>query len=195
MSENSYVKILIEALTKKSALLEQIMDICVKQEDVIKEKSAMASSDAQAGANANKASSMLVNVMRECSSQKEELSKQVQKLDDGFVSVYDRVSAELVEKKSEYQNEIRLIQSLIKKITDQTASIESKETRINNEIKKSGILSGAASVGKNGSGAYANNLTGSMSKASQAYGNVAGKYAQVMKKSSAQGSLFINEKQ
>lgn len=83
---------------------------------------------------------------------KAELIDRIVMLDDGFEQLFGRVKAILEEDRATYADEIKLMQELIKKVTDLTADVEATEyknkeyakTRFANikkearEIKKSG---------------------------------------------------------
>ncbi|CBK75391.1 FlgN protein [Butyrivibrio fibrisolvens 16/4] len=83
---------------------------------------------------------------------KSELIDRIIMLDDGFEQLFNRVKKILEEDKDTYKDEIRLMQDLIRKITELTADVEASEyknkeyakTRFANikkearEIKKSG---------------------------------------------------------
>lgn len=83
---------------------------------------------------------------------KAELIDRIVMLDDGFEQLFGRVKAILEEDRATYADEIKLMQELIKKVTDLTADVEASEyknkeyakTRFANikkearEIKKSG---------------------------------------------------------
>lgn len=157
---NSYVQIMIEALTKKAVTLSQIVAACDEQENCLK------------------STPLQVDRYKELVNVKNDLAGEIQKIDDGFVSVYDRVSEELKDHKEEYQIEIKKIQELIKKITDLTNSVSTKETRIAGQAKN---IAGLNQV--------------KQKKVTATYGNVANKYANVMNKTIGQGSVFINQKQ
>ena len=159
MDINNFVQILIDALTKKERLLEEILKLCKAQEECIKK-------DAPD-----------LNEYVQCSDKKAELSKLVEKIDEGFLSVYDRVKDELESNPTQYAEYIRRMKSLVTAISEKTASVSVTEQRLNVEFKKR--------VGNSGG-------------AKQAYGNnAAAKYVQTMnsKGPAAGESTFINAKQ
>ncbi|MGN0512781.1 MAG: flagellar protein FliT [Lachnospiraceae bacterium] len=59
---------------------------------------------------------------------------EIDKLDDGFQNLYDRVKTALQENKSLYTDDIRRMQELIKDIMELSSSIESEEKRMKGEI-------------------------------------------------------------
>ena len=60
---------------------------------------------------------------------KSELIGQVEKLNDGFQSLYDRVKEELDRNKDNYKEQILELKNLIRQITDLSNSIEAGEKR------------------------------------------------------------------
>ena len=60
---------------------------------------------------------------------KAEYIEQIEKLDEGFDSLYQKIKAELLDQKAAYATEIASIQKLIGRVTELSASIQSIETR------------------------------------------------------------------
>jgi len=164
MSKNSFVTILIEALNKKAALLANILELCSVQEICLKqEKPNLAK-------------------YTECTEKKTQLSKEIEKIDEGFIAVYDRIKGELEENVTQYADEIRNMQAQVKIITERSNAINVKEHRLNEDLKR-----------KVGNDVAAN----SVSKAQNGIGTAAQKYAQTMKgvAKTDSGATFINRKQ
>lgn len=158
MDISNFVQILIDALTKKERLLEEILKLCKAQEECIKKDVPD------------------LNEYIQCSDKKAELSKLVEKIDEGFLAVYDRVKDELEGNPTQYVDSIRKMKALVTAISEKTASVGVTEQRLNVEFKKR--------VGNSG--------------AKRAYGsNATAKYAQTMngKGPAAGDSTFINTKQ
>lgn len=155
---SNFVQILIDALAKKERLLDEILKLCKVQEECIRKESPNMVEYSQ------------------CSDKKMEISKHIEKIDEGFLSVYDRVKNEIEGNPSQYTEEIRKMKSLVTAISEKTASVSVNEQRLNVEFKK-----------KVGSGA----ATQSFSK------SAVSKYAQTMKVQTTKESeaTFINEKQ
>ena len=65
-----------------------------------------------------------------------ELAEKLDKLNDGFQSVYDRVRAELQNNKDLYKDEIKKMQELITRITGKTVKIEAEQNRNKAEAGK-----------------------------------------------------------
>lgn len=180
MDINNFVQILIDALTKKERLLEEILKLCKAQEECIKKDVPD------------------LNEYVQCSDKKAELSKLVEKVDEGFLAVYDRVKDELESNPTQYAEYIRRMKSLVTAISEKTASVSVTEQRLNVEFKKrvgnsGAVNSGSARVTGN---AAARNVNSN--SAVQAYGsNATAKYVQTMngKGAAAGESTFINTKQ
>ncbi len=62
-------------------------------------------------------------------SRKGELIKQVEKLNDGFQTLFDRVKDELEDNKDKHRDKIKTYQELIRNITDLSTEIEIGEKR------------------------------------------------------------------
>lgn len=54
---------------------------------------------------------------------------ELERLDDGFQSLFDKVKAEIGENKAQYKEQISRMQNLIHEIMDRSASIEAEERR------------------------------------------------------------------
>ena len=57
------------------------------------------------------------------------LVDRLNKLDDGFESVYEKVREDLLEHKEEHRDEIKRLQELISRITEKSVAIEAAEAR------------------------------------------------------------------
>lgn len=156
------INILSEALNKKVRILNEIMELCLEQENCLKTETPN------------------VDRFSECIDEKVSLSKEIEKIDEGFISVYERVKEDLEQNKDTYAEEIRSIKQLIKTVSERTNSIRVKEDRLSADFKtkvSAGTISGIRpGVGRS---------------------SVAQKYAQTMQGSSAGagGATFINKMQ
>lgn len=106
-----YVTVLEESLEKKLRVLEEIYRICQQQEE------ALAKEDVD-----------LDDFDRYVES-KDICIEKLDKLDEGFEILYERVSQELVDKKEAYAKQIKHMQELITKIMDRSTSIQALEER------------------------------------------------------------------
>lgn len=115
MDQNQYISILIESLNNKITILNEILDLNLKQSNLIKqEEFDMATFD-------------------QIVTHKSGLIEKLELLDSGFESVYDRIRQELTLNKNKYIVEIGQLQKLIAQVTDQSARIQASEER--NRIK------------------------------------------------------------
>lgn len=108
---NSYITALVESLEKKIEVLEKIHVIDEEQLSILK------------GHPIN------FDDLDKNDEEKTVLIYKINKLDEGFESLYQNVKGLLQENKAEYANEIRNMQGLITKITDLSTKILAEEAR------------------------------------------------------------------
>ena len=134
MENMDYVVMLRESLEKKVDILEVLL-IRNKEQAAILQDPNTSPDDLEKNMN-----------------MKQELIDRIVMLDDGFEQLFNRVKAILDGDRATYADEIRLMQDLIRKITELTADVEATEyknkeyakTRFSNikkdlrEVKKSG---------------------------------------------------------
>ncbi|SHJ15326.1 hypothetical protein [Pseudobutyrivibrio xylanivorans] len=134
MENMDYVVMLRESLEKKVDILEVLL-IRNKEQAAILQDPNTSPDDLEKNMN-----------------MKAELIDRIVMLDDGFEQLFNRVKAILDEDRDSYADEIRLMQDLIRRITELTADVEATEyknkeyakTRFSNikkdlrEVKKSG---------------------------------------------------------
>ena len=110
MSE-AYMSMLIASQEKKLELLEKAIELDREQEEIITgEKPDMGALDANITA-------------------KGALIDELDKLDDGFESLYAKVRDEFINNKDAHKEEIQTLQELIRKITEKIAEVEAIEAR------------------------------------------------------------------
>lgn len=110
MIEN-YLTVLQESLKKKNAILDVIKQASQKQNELLKcEKLDMEQFD-------------------ELVEEKDGYIRELEKLDEGFETVYHKVKQELQEKKQMYAPQIAKLQQLIGEITEKSVSIQAQESR------------------------------------------------------------------
>lgn len=115
-NKNSYIDLLIDSLNKKISILEDILELDQKQKSIaLSEKFEMEDLDAVSG-------------------EKIHLIEKMNKLDDGFETMYDRVRDDLQINKESYADQIRTMQGLIEKVVGLSASIEAEEKRIQSAV-------------------------------------------------------------
>ena len=110
MSE-AYMSMLIASQEKKLELLERAIELDREQEEIITgEKPDMGALDANIDA-------------------KGALIGELDRLDDGFETLYAKVRDEFINNKDAHKEEIRTLQELIKQITEKIAEVEAIEAR------------------------------------------------------------------
>lgn len=111
MEHKNYINILLQDLRKKNLILDCIVEANLRQRDALEDPN-LDPDDFD----------VIVQ-------QKAKLIEQIEQLDDGFEQVYARVREELTANKAQYAGEIREMQTLIRQLTDKSASIEAQEQR------------------------------------------------------------------
>ncbi len=106
-----YITALRESLEKKVKVLDEIRELCRLQQELLSEETV----DYEA--------------FDRYFDDKDICIDKLNRLDEGFDLLYNRVKDELLNNKEEYADEIRTMQSLIKEITDRSTSIEALEER------------------------------------------------------------------
>lgn len=116
-----YIAIMLESLRKKEALLDLLL---LKNE-------------AQAACIRNKEyDDIKWDSFHVLIAEKQAAIDRLNKLDDGFETLYARVREELQENKAEYEEEIRLMQELITHITDKGVAVCTGEENNRRMIEK-----------------------------------------------------------
>lgn len=110
MSELS-LTILKECLEKKNKILDDILRISSRQNDILT------------------AQSVDFEAFDECFNEKSVLIEQLSKLDEGFETLYERVKTELEMNKASYATQIGQMQQLIKDIVEKSTVIQATEAR------------------------------------------------------------------
>ena len=105
-----YLMVLTEGLKKKNRLLTGLVELNKKQADVIKQNGKLEEFD---------------HIVEE----KTVLIDEINRVDNGFQTVYNRVSRELEANKQIYKDEIHTLQELIRKMTHLGIEIEAGEAR------------------------------------------------------------------
>ena len=111
----NYLQIMIDSLKKKKDILIKIVSLNEAQDEIL------------SGEELNR--DAFENNMHE----KGECIDELEKLDEGFQSVFDRIKEELSNNKQLYSNEIESMKKLIKEVTELGARIEVQEAR--NKVK------------------------------------------------------------
>lgn len=108
---NPYVTALIESLEKKISVLDEIIAKNKEQSDLLR------------------TDPFSFDAFDKNTEEKGVLIFRLEKLDDGFETLYARVKEELDGNRALYANEIRRMQDLIRQITEKSASIQAEEAR------------------------------------------------------------------
>ena len=109
--KNSYVNLLIESLEDKIKVLDEIIKTDAEQAKILKEPE------------------VDLDELRESQEKIGELAEKLDKLNDGFESVYSKVRDELQNNKDLYRDEIKKMQELITIITDKSVKVEAEQSR------------------------------------------------------------------
>ncbi|MCR5025189.1 MAG: hypothetical protein K6A90_12780 [Lachnospiraceae bacterium] len=109
--KNSYVNLLIESLEDKIKVLDEIIKTDAEQANILKEPE------------------VDLDELRESQEKIGELAEKLDKLNDGFESVYSKVRDELQNNKDLYRDEIKKMQELITIITDKSVKVEAEQSR------------------------------------------------------------------
>ncbi|MBO4616041.1 MAG: flagellar protein FliT [Lachnospiraceae bacterium] len=108
---DTYLTTMIESLEKKDAILTEIMKKDSEQAALLKEED------------------FSFDKYDKTVEEKDVLIFRLEKLDDGFESLYNKVKEELDANRALYTSQIRRMQELIGSITDKSASIQAEEAR------------------------------------------------------------------
>ncbi len=109
---DTYLDMLQDSLKKKLDILNEIIAYQSEEMDMLKEES------------------MDMEVFDKSIDKKVALAEGIDKLDDGFEQVYDRIREEMIGHKEKYAVQIRAMQDMIGEITEKNASIQAEESRI-----------------------------------------------------------------
>ena len=111
MMQKSYINIMIESLQKKVAVLDEVIKCSEGQKAVLED------------------ANLDPDTFQEDGRKKAIWIEKLEKLDDGFDSLYQKVKEELQDNKEQYKEEIHKMQDLIRQITERSAQIQALEAR------------------------------------------------------------------
>lgn len=117
MTNKEYIKMLEDSLVKKVELLRQLQGLNQEQRIILEDSE---SSPEELDENMDK---------------KAVIIERLDKMDDGFQSIFDKVKTELESNKDDYADEIKNMQKMITLITDLSTDVKAKEMQ-NKEIAK-----------------------------------------------------------
>lgn len=109
--EKMYIGILTDTLRKEEQLLTELLELTREQSRIAD------------GSVFDEA--MLEDTM----TRKDDLIGRLNELDEGFVSVYERVRRHVMEYRTEYEDALRQLQELVKQCTDLSVEIKVQEER------------------------------------------------------------------
>lgn len=110
MTEN-YLNILEESLEKKLQVMAEIQKYSLLQQEVFRSES------------------VDLDKFDEYVDHKDGLLKRLAVLDDGFETLYGNVSAELRDNREQYAEQIRHLQNLVSRVTEESVAIQAQEAR------------------------------------------------------------------
>ena len=111
METENYVQMMTDSLIMKKDILEKVIVLSEAQNGIL----AAAEFDEKA--------------FRENIDEKAELIDKIERLDDGFNSLFARVKETLDGHKDEYKSEITVIKELIKNVTELAVRVQAQEAR------------------------------------------------------------------
>ena len=114
--DQNYINILEESLEKKNKVLSDMLTLSEQQAAIISDD-------------------MDLSELDPFIEKKGELIETLEKLDEGFETVYERVSEELKGNKEKYADKIKHMQSLIQQITEKSTAISSQEERNKSKLQ------------------------------------------------------------
>lgn len=115
--KEQYLKILKESLLKKIDVLDEILRISERQSQILKEED------------------NVLELFDQCVDDKDICIKKLQKLDQGFETVYAEVSGILKNQKEDYRDFIHEMQELITEITEKSVQIQALEERNRKDVE------------------------------------------------------------
>lgn len=115
---DSYLKILQESLEKKLEVLDHIDEVNHVQAEILKQ------------------GEFDMETFDQTVDEKDIYIKELNKLDDGFETLYDRVKEELIADRSRHAEQIKVLQKLIGQISDKSVSIQAQEERNKTLLEK-----------------------------------------------------------
>lgn len=109
--EYNCVQILVQSLEKKNRMLEQIIEQNALQEHILKQES------------------FNMDAFEKTIDEQNRMLAELDKLDEGFEALYDRVRENLISNKESYRKEIKYMQDLIQQITDKIVTVNAANLR------------------------------------------------------------------
>ncbi len=111
MSDNTYIQMLIDSQEKKLQLLDEAMSIDEEQMKLIQSENPD------------------MDELDRSLTKKGSIIEELDRLDDGFESVYAKVREELINNKDAHRDQIKRLQELISQITEKSVKVQATEIR------------------------------------------------------------------
>ncbi len=111
MENQTYVSILVATLRKKDSVLNELIILTDQQKEMIDK------------------GDVSTDVFESFLSRKDSLIQELNRLDEGFEAIYERVKQELTTHGALFKDEIIEMQNLIGKITDKSVTLQTAEKR------------------------------------------------------------------
>ncbi len=122
MSEKTYIGILIESLLEKLQVLDEVMACDREQMAIVRSEKP----DLEA----------LDRTIQRTG----ELAEKIERLNNGFESIYQKTRDELLNHKEEHRAEILRLQELVRQVTEKSVKVQTEQARNKNEV--TGFLQG-----------------------------------------------------
>ncbi|MCM1120833.1 MAG: flagellar protein FliT [bacterium] len=107
----NYLNVLEESLERKLEILAKLKEYCLRQQEVFQ------------------AEEVKPEKFDEYADKKSELIDELTALDDGFETLYQNVSRELQGNREAYAEQIRRMQELVTRVTEESVTIQAQEAR------------------------------------------------------------------
>ncbi|MGN0432515.1 MAG: flagellar protein FliT [Lachnospiraceae bacterium] len=108
---NNYLTILEESLQKKITILDHIESVNILQTELLKHEK------------------LDLEQFDKCVDEKDGCIQELEKLDEGFSTLYENIKQELLQNRTQYAEQIKRLQQMIGVITDKSTSIQAQESR------------------------------------------------------------------
>ncbi len=159
MTSKEYIKMLEESLVKKVELLKQLQGLNQEQREILENYETTPEE------------------LNENMDKKSQVIDRLDKMDEGFQSIYDKIKDDLMTNKEAHADIIKRMQNLITQITDLSAEVQAKELQ-NKDIATTRFAHTRAQIRETKHGQKA----------------VASYYASMMNNTGYEGSQFWDKK-
>lgn len=108
---NTYVTMMLESLRKKDALLDKILEQCRIQTELAKQ------------------TNLDMDAFSATVEEKQNYIDEIERMDEGFQTLFDRIKEPLENNKSQFAEEIHEMKALIKTLTEKGVQIQTEEEK------------------------------------------------------------------